>query len=487
MPCRFITISILIIVILCVSFITLPCLATEKQEARSFAAACKALKRVSHDTGSTRDEWLRVIDSFEAIHKAKSDSKQGSLCLLLTGKAYIDLYRRCGKLEDLNDAISHLNNFTKVNRDGPYLIPGLQALKEADLLRREVESRENKSISPWARPSAEGHQSQHAQEKQIEIKEQAGAELTRRTLDSTPTDHAEGKSEIAGRLLTYNCTGNPFYTKSKSHATGPANQVQTASIPSHTATDGLPQKSSKSVTSQEFVIVIDPGHGGKDPGAVSSDGSLKEKDLTLEIAKDVKDKLEKGLPGSTIALTRSADTFLALEERTVLANSMNADLFLSIHCNADVDPGSKGVETYFLSKADSRKAMRAAARENDIPLAAINDLQGALLDLMITSRMKESVKLAADVHGHVMQNLAKPAFGARDRGIKAAPLYVLLGAKMPAIMVECGFMSNKSEKKRLSDPEYRDSIARGLAEGAIAYLKSVSEKGVKSPKQLALQ
>ena len=109
--------------------------------------------------------------------------------------------------------------------------------------------------------------------------------------------------------------------------------------------------------------------------------------------------------------------------------------------------------------------MLAAVRENEMPLAEMTDFENALIDLMATSKTTESVKLATTVHDQVIRKLGRTAGIGRDRGIKAAPLYVLLGAKMPAIMVECGFISNTSDKNKLTSPEYRDSIANGLADG----------------------
>jgi N-acetylmuramoyl-L-alanine amidase len=219
------------------------------------------------------------------------------------------------------------------------------------------------------------------------------------------------------------------------------------------------------------VVVIDPGHGGRDPGAVSADGTLKEKDLTLDVAKRVKAALERNNPGITVALTRTDDRFMSLEERSAAANALNADLFISIHCNSDTDTSSHGTETYYLSKATSPRAMRAAARENGLSPAKMSDLQATLLDLMVTSKKTESEALALAVSNSLEQVIPK----ARHRGVKQAPFYVLLGAKMPAILVECAFMSNVRECRKLHDPKYLDTIAQGLSNGAESYLKGLGE------------
>jgi N-acetylmuramoyl-L-alanine amidase len=180
--------------------------------------------------------------------------------------------------------------------------------------------------------------------------------------------------------------------------------------------------------------------------------------------------------GIKVEMTRADDRFLTLQERTALANSFNADLFISLHCNADSDSRSRGVETFYLSKASSPRAMRMAARENGIPLATMSDLQATLLDLMLTSKKSESDKLAKTVHSNLVKNLAKAAPRIRDRGVKRAPFYVLLGAKMPAILVECAFISNGREEKQLTSDRFLDSVAQGIATGAATYLRELGDK-----------
>jgi len=246
--------------------------------------------------------------------------------------------------------------------------------------------------------------------------------------------------------------------------------------PGRTASDGALVVRRIENRPKQFVIVLDPGHGGKDPGAVSKDGRTKEKDITLQVANLLKKRLLSTAPRVKVEMTRTEDTFLTLQERTALANSLNADLFISLHCNADSDSSSRGVETFYLSKASSPRAMRMAARENGIPLATMTDLQATLLDLMLTSKKSESDKLAKTVHNCMVKNLAKAAPKVRDRGIKRAPFYVLLGAKMPAILVECAFISNGREERKLTSTKYLDSVALGIAKGAATYLRELGGK-----------
>jgi N-acetylmuramoyl-L-alanine amidase len=250
----------------------------------------------------------------------------------------------------------------------------------------------------------------------------------------------------------------------------PVPEVKSASLPPSTVNDATPQAALAPRLAREFLIVLDPGHGGKDPGAVSEDGSVKEKEIALEVAKRVKQRLASCNPSVRVELTRTDDRFLALEERTALANAANADLFISIHCNADTHASSKGVETFYLSKATSRRAMRLAARENGISLGKMTDVEATLLDLLLTSKKCESDKLASIVHGSLLTTMKPQIPSLRDRGVKPAPFYVLLGAQMPAILVECAFISNARDRVQLTSPAFLDSVATGIADGAVAYL-----------------
>ena len=178
--------------------------------------------------------------------------------------------------------------------------------------------------------------------------------------------------------------------------------------------------------------------------------SSKEKNVTLHVSRRLKKRLQQRAPGIKVELTRVDDRFLTLSQRTAMANALDADLFISIHCNSYGDSSAYGLETYYLSRAGSKQAMRVAARENGIPLSKMNDVEATLLDLMMTSKKCESKKLAVAVHRSLTRETTGKARGYRDRGVKRAPLYVLLGATMPAILVECGYISNTRDKAKLA-------------------------------------
>ncbi|MEW5723504.1 MAG: N-acetylmuramoyl-L-alanine amidase [Thermodesulfobacteriota bacterium] len=220
-------------------------------------------------------------------------------------------------------------------------------------------------------------------------------------------------------------------------------------------------------------VVIDPGHGGKDRGATGITG-LKEKDLTLIVAQLLAAKLEKQL-GLEVVLTRGKDAFLTLEERMGRANTEAADLFISIHANAHKSPKVYGLETYILNIATDKEAMAVAARENAASSKSMSDLEVILNDLMLNSKIAESGSLGAKVHKAMVGRLKKKYKGVKDLGVKQAPFYVLIGANMPSILIEMGFLTNKTEETRLKNSKYLEHLTDGVVEGIKAYMDSIKK------------
>ena len=218
-----------------------------------------------------------------------------------------------------------------------------------------------------------------------------------------------------------------------------------------------------------FKIVIDAGHGGEDPGAVGPTG-LREKDVVLKIAKKVRDKVEKTL-GWEVVMTRDDDRFIPLDERTGIANSENAALFLSIHANAAQDRRIHGIESFFLGTTTDKDALRLAAKENNISPKQVSDLQVILADLKLNDPHKviPSSNLAGNIQKAVVKSLYKQYGKVRDLGVKQAPFVVLVGAEMPSILVEVSFISNHTEEKRLRDPRYLDALADAIVNGLRKY------------------
>ncbi len=217
-------------------------------------------------------------------------------------------------------------------------------------------------------------------------------------------------------------------------------------------------------------IVIDAGHGGKDVGAVGYYGSVYEKHVTLELAKKLAQKIRQRL-GCEVFLTRTTDKGLSLEERTAIANTKNADLFISIHTNASKNRDAHGLETYFLNLATDDSAILVAARENATSRKNISDLQTILHDLMKNSKINESSRLAAHVQNAMYRNLRARYSAIKSKGVKQAPFYVLMGAQMPSILIETSFISNKRECERLNNPAYQDALCESIVSGISKYIK----------------
>jgi len=222
-------------------------------------------------------------------------------------------------------------------------------------------------------------------------------------------------------------------------------------------------------------IILDPGHGGKDPGAMNRWG-MKEKDITLNIARILAKRLRNtGL--YQVYLTRNCDEYVGLEERTEMANRLNGDIFVSIHINAAESEKLSGIETYYLSLASSQDEMRAAAQENAAAKSTLNDLEGILMDLMMNSKINESARLAESIQGSMIQGLQKK-YAPINLGVKKAPFIVLIGAQMPSVLAEISFLSNKKEAKMLKNRKYLEAVADNLSRGVDSYIRQLSARNL---------
>jgi N-acetylmuramoyl-L-alanine amidase len=218
-------------------------------------------------------------------------------------------------------------------------------------------------------------------------------------------------------------------------------------------------------------IVVDPGHGGHDPGAIGA-GGTKEKDVVLQIGLRLAAKLREEL-GVDVVMTRSTDVFLELQERTALANQVGADLFVSVHANAALNRATSGIETYYLNLAKTEKVAQLAAKENGTTLEKVSLLQAVLFDLMANYKLNDSARLADEVQKAVHHRVSGRYDGVKNLGVKQGPFYVLVGATMPSILVETSFVSNGREEERLKDPVYQELIARGILDGIRGYVETL--------------
>jgi len=220
-------------------------------------------------------------------------------------------------------------------------------------------------------------------------------------------------------------------------------------------------------------IVIDPGHGGRDYGAPGYLRGVHEKDVVLKLSRRLAKKIRKEL-GCEVIMTRNSDRNLTLEERTAIANTKNADLFISIHTNAVRDRRAYGIETFFLNLATDNDAILVAARENATSTKNISDLETILSDLMQNAKINESSRLAVHVQKSMDLHLRNHYSRIKSKGVKQAPFYVLLGAQMPAILIETSFISNPRECKRLNNIAYQDQMSEAIVNGIKEYIKEMN-------------
>jgi N-acetylmuramoyl-L-alanine amidase len=216
-------------------------------------------------------------------------------------------------------------------------------------------------------------------------------------------------------------------------------------------------------------IVIDPGHGGFDTGAKGPHGLL-EKDVCLDVALRLGQIIEENIPGAQIVYTRNDDSYVPLEERTAVANSADADLFISIHANSSDISEVRGVETYYLSLATTKEAKELAIRENAFTQSSMHDLPNLVKKITQNERVAESKLLAAEIQDTLSRRLQLVSRHEKNRGVKQAPFIVLTGANMPAVLSEISFVSNASDETLLLGNGQRQRIADGLYRGIASYL-----------------
>jgi N-acetylmuramoyl-L-alanine amidase len=214
-------------------------------------------------------------------------------------------------------------------------------------------------------------------------------------------------------------------------------------------------------------VVLDPGHGGHDPGAVGP-GGLQEKDVTLDVAHRAAPILAREL-GVTTLLTRDGDDFVPLDARTARGNAFGGDLFISIHCNASPDPAARGYMTFVLADGKDAFASSVAARENAASAAAAAELANVMSRVLDAGSVSRSVELAELLQRATGASFATSYADAQAGGVKRAGFYVLAGARMPAVLFETSFISNPMEESRLNTNDYRQKLADAIVNAVRAY------------------
>ena len=219
------------------------------------------------------------------------------------------------------------------------------------------------------------------------------------------------------------------------------------------------------------LVVLDPGHGGQEPGAANDKHGLVESQLALNLAELTASRLRAIMPRARVLLTRSSDVGMSLEERCALANAMEADAFVSIHLNASSEPVRKGgITTFVLDTTNNRQALRLAARENGTRVAEVTGIQSLLAKHHRKTQAEGSLTLAGKIQRHTLKRGRTVLPKLTDRGVRRAMFYVLVGARMPSVLIEASFLTYEPEARALTKHRYRRALADGMASGIASYL-----------------
>ncbi len=312
-----------------------------------------------------------------------------------------------------------------------------------------------------------------AAEAESDSASEAGGRGTNRTTEASQPQRPESAAKEmapvnAPSLRSSHALGPPPAVQARRGIAWPIQPAAPTEAGSRTLTRALGLKIAR--------IVIDPGHGGHDTGTIGPTG-LREKDLILDVALRLKQLLERNT-GSEVVMTRSDDTFIPLEERTAIANTKGADLFISVHANASRDQSARGIETYYLNFTSNPEALEVAARENATSQEGVHQLQDLIKKIALTEKIQESHEFAKQVQREVCARLVIAGGGQENRGVKKAPFVVLIGANMPSILAEISFLTNPRDERLLKRADYRQKIAVALYRGIARYVNNLGGERV---------
>lgn len=221
-------------------------------------------------------------------------------------------------------------------------------------------------------------------------------------------------------------------------------------------------------------IVIDPGHGGEDPGCMDKSGQ-KEKEIVLDISLRLKALLNKNDDNLDVILTRETDIFIPLENRTVIANQKKADIFISIHINSSQNKFRRGVESFYLNFSPDPRVNETAARENATTSKNISEMETIIKKIVRNSKIIESQALAEKIHKKLIKSLTAKYADIKSLGTKGGPFWVLIGGEMPSVLVEIAHLSNPKEAQKLKQAAFRQQVAQGIFEGIMEYIQSLGK------------
>lgn len=526
---------ILFCLICCFVFIAWPLeSAAETAEDKYYEAeACYRKLKKSARKQKYRENWLACIKKFQAVYRHDPSGKWAAAGLYMSGNLYMELYKRSYKKSDKKEAIDNFERIKKRYPKSAYSKKAAIFIKKPDtkensyskkkkaalkVISKNVRKKPHKKplgksatvtgLRFWSNPNytrvvidtdKETTYIHHLLKKDPSLKKPQrlyvdlkNSILGKNIKNVIPIDDdllsgaragqfTKGSVRVVVDIKTFKTykifsLKDPFRIimdmwgdsekPSKSGDLKAKNKIRDPKAIS----DSLVKQLSLGVKR----IIIDPGHGGRDYGAPGRIKGIHEKTIALQIGQRLARKIRKEIKCEVI-MTRNNDKFLTLEERTAIANTKNADLFISIHTNANRDRRVYGIETYFLNLATDKDSILVAARENATSTKNISDLQVILNDLMQNSKINESSRLAAYIQVSMYKQLKKKGYSRiKSKGVKQAPFYVLLGAQMPAVLIETSFISNKRECKRLINSKYQERLCEGIVFGIKKYIKETN-------------
>ncbi|MBI3609912.1 MAG: N-acetylmuramoyl-L-alanine amidase [Nitrospirae bacterium] len=448
-----------------------------------------------------RHNWEACIRTLNTILTRYPKNRLLPKALFSLGELYAGLYRYSGDHRDAEKSQDYYRELISTDPDGPSAKTAQKRLERLGIPDRRPPLATVQNVRHWAYPDYTRLvlDLDHDTEYRPDLSDRTLVRITLRRARLDPTSQKTAATFADGLLrsvaLEQPDSDTVLLTVALKHRSkqpriallsNPDRLVidlfgrgSTETINPPRMSDGPSGSGSALAQSTPFdvrTIVIDPGHGGKDPGAIGRTG-LTEKDVVLDIGfrlrSLIRDRMEKN-----VMMTREDDTFVALDDRTLLANSKNADLFISIHVNSHPQGRTRGVEIYHLGQASDHRAMAVAARENNVSMQSLGTLEQSvkqiLFDLDREYTMNQSQELAHLTRQSFQTTLAnRYDYNVVDHGVKRAPFYVLLNSNMPSILAEVSFISNPDEEKLLRQGPYRQAIAESLFQGIRAYLASL--------------
>ncbi|PIQ98771.1 MAG: hypothetical protein COV66_12760 [Nitrospinae bacterium CG11_big_fil_rev_8_21_14_0_20_45_15] len=431
----------------------------------------------SPDKMARRDQWINTVDDFLKVYHSNPKSYPAYKAIFTIGKLYEGLYQISKNPKDSDLALGYYGKLLQEFES--------DRLKDDALFRRgEIYfdrghyTLAEKEFEKIVREYSRGDRSSEARQRlkqivalspnpsQIEVAQtplQATAPVAPPAVEKKVAKKEEVKTKADSELLL-------AQLEQLSPVAGVGIEAKPSAPVSSTPVEKVEPAEKKVAEKKVPLVILDPGHGGKDLGAKGKHGVV-EKELNLNLAKKVKAILEKEYK-IRVHLTRSDDTFIPLKERGPIANGMKADLFVSLHANAANREAAHGIETYYLGRGLSEQAKETAARENGDLVYSIPDdqTQQILADLISNNKMNDSSRLAGRVQRYLYQKAKKRFKKVKNLGVKEGPFWVLHDTNMPSILVEVGFVTNAKEEARLKDEKYLDLLSEAVAKGIRDFL-----------------